>query len=143
MGMKAISGETSNTQQSTQVSGHVHGGRGRVGSWQAINFRVGNKPVSMKLEEAVDIVDGEIVTVVGSESGSGFKGLVLRNDATGMVYNVPTWKYFVPGGTFVLLGLPLSIFIIGLPLVGIGGWLLYKGYQTRSALGVLRSGHPA
>jgi hypothetical protein len=43
------------------------------------------------------------------------------------------------GGAALLLGLPLSLILIGLPFVAVGAWAIWDGLQTNKAAGLVRA----
>ncbi len=139
MPLKKLTGKVSNFQQATEITGTRHGRwNSVVDTQQVINFRVDNSPTVLKLKEAVDLADGEEVTVVGQEKKGVLKGIALRNNETGIVYSLRTWPIFLFAAIFLALGVPLVSVVIGLPIMALGAYLAYKGYINRKSVGMLQ-----
>lgn len=144
--METLTGVASSVRHSTETSGHVHGSHGRVSgsvsTSHVCTLRVNGVPVSIKLPGATNLNDGDVVTLVGARRAEGFKGYVMRNDSTGTVHSSPTWVGYLAAGLLLLLGIPLSFVIIGLPFLGIGAFVLWLSIRQTRALGLLRTTPP-
>jgi hypothetical protein len=138
-----LSGTVSKLQFSSEVSGHVSGSHGRVqGSThtkQVTTFRVDGKPAQIKLPGQPSISEGDVVLLAGKEKNGTFRARAMRNDTSGALDHPPTLGNFIGGGAALLLGLPLSLILIGLPFVAIGAWAIWDGLQTNKAIALLRS----
>jgi hypothetical protein len=103
------------------------------------SFRINGRPATIKLANAANLGEGDQVTVAGREKQSGFVGYALRNDTTGAIYSLPSWMPYIAGGLLVLIGLPLSAILIGIPFLGLGLWALYVGRRNASAVSLIQS----
>lgn len=143
MSMETLSGEVSQVRHSTETSGAISGSRGRVrgsvSTSHVCTMLVGKVPITMKLPGATNLNDGDIVTVVGLRKPAGLKGIVLRNESLGTLHHSPTWVGYVLATLLLMLGIPLSFVIIGLPFLGIGIYILYLSIQQTKAIGLLRA----
>lgn len=142
MSLIKLSGTVSTLQHSTETEGTITGGRnrvqGRVSSKQVITFRVGDKPVQMKLESATSVTEGDKVTLIGVEKRGTFIARAMRNETTGAIDSLPAWKSYLLGGLFTVLSLPMLYILIGIPFLIIGIYTLYQGYLTTNAVGQLK-----
>jgi len=86
---------------------------------------------------SVNIADGDKVTLAGKTKKGEFKARALRNEETGVVYSGMTTIAYVMGVLCLVLGIPASFVIIGIPLLPIGLWLLFEGYKNQSAIRAL------
>jgi hypothetical protein len=142
MALIIVSGIAGNVQQETEVYGaqsSAHTGATRVHSQKLINFRVDNKPVTMKLKATIDLAEGDDVTVVGADRSGILRALVVRNDKTGVVYSHSPIMLIFLGAILALFGLATVSIVIGFILAPLGLYVLYKGLQTKKALGMLKS----
>lgn len=140
MALVTVSGSVANVMQDTEVYGaqsSAYTGATKVHSQKVINFRVGNKPVTMKLKAAIDIGHGDQVTVVGTEKRGIVHALVVRNDVTGVTYAHSPMMLIVLGGILTLVGLMTIAIVIGVVVTPLGLYVVYKGLQTRKAIGML------
>lgn len=137
-----LSGAVSNLQFSSETSGQIQGSHGRVsGSMhtkQVVTFRVDGKPAQIKLLGQPSLNDGDVVVLSGKEKNGTFHARAMRNETTGAIDHRPATPSLVLGGLFVLIGLPLSMIIVGLPFVAVGAYNIYDGLQTRKAIAAAR-----
>lgn len=131
MALVKISGPVSNFREETNVTSAQTSNLGHTQykTEKLINFRVGNRPVSMKLPKGIELTDGDEATVVGSNTSGGVKAVLVRNDTTEIVYGMSTWYVLAWGVFTTIAGLATIGIIIGLFLTPLGLYLLYKGYQ--------------
>ena len=135
MALIKISGPVSNFREETKVtSSHTYNsGYTDVRTEKEINFRVGNKPVTMKMQKSMELTDGDEATVVGSDTSSGVKAILIRNDTIGMIYGYSTWFLMVWAVILTLAGLATIGVFIGILLTPLGLYLFYKAYQHKQA----------
>lgn len=147
MALIVISGPVANVMQETEVYGAQSSGvtgATRVHSRKKINFRVGNKPVMMQLKATIDLAEGDDATVVGTEKGSGVvTALAVRNDKTGVVYSHNPYALMGWGVVLILGGFIFLAVYIGFLIIAAGVFMIYKGVQTKNALGKLKAATPA
>ncbi len=135
MALVKISGQVSNFREETKVtSSHTYNtGYTQVQTEKEINFRVDNKPVTMKMQKSMELTDGDEATVVGVDTRGGVKAILVRNDTIGMIYGYSTWFLMMWAAILLIGGIATIGFFVGILLVPIGLYLLYKGYQHKQA----------
>lgn len=140
---ETISGTVSKLQFSSETSGHVSGSYGRVqGSThtkQVVTFRVNNRPAQIKLLGQPSISDGDVVLLGGAMKDGTFHARAMRNETSGAIDHRPAVPSLVIGSLFLVIGLPLSIVIIGLPFVAFGAYNIWDGLRTKKAIDMVRS----
>jgi hypothetical protein len=140
MTLTYVSGTVSNFRESTEVksatstTGAFGMGRTTFKTEKVINFRVGNRPVTMKFPKGdIDLTEGDNATVVGKDSGGGIKGILVRNDDTGITYGI-SLTYWLGWGIFMtILGFLLIGVILGIFLLPVGIYMIYKGLELKKA----------
>lgn len=152
MALITVTGPVTNMLQETEVTGAVSHGGGVTGNSastklqqkKVLNFRIGNKPVTMELGNTIDLADGDNATAVGTDSGGITKAVAVRNDATNIIYfRYSPMTLFIWAGLLVGLGIPLTGALIGLAMIPVGLWLGYKGMQTKNAIAQINSTPPS
>jgi hypothetical protein len=135
MALIKISGSVSNFREETKVksSQTYNSGHTTVQTEKEINFRVGNKPVTMKMQKSMELTDGDEATVVGSDARGGVKAILIRNDTIGMIYGYNTWVLMMWGVILTLAGVATVGVFIGILLIPLGLYLFYKSYQHMQA----------
>jgi len=139
MGISVVIGQVSNLREATHTEGHIGqhaiGGTitGKVRSKQVYSFRVDNRPVSYESKEILSISDGDYVTCAGPVGGGVIKAMKVRNDSTGIIYGHSPVLVLL-GMIGVLLASLMLIStvvgaILGVPVLCIGLWGLYKAWQ--------------
>jgi hypothetical protein len=141
MALSKISGTVSNFREETNVTSAQTSNLGHTQyrTEKLINFRVGNRPVSMKLPKGIELTDGDEATVVGKDTGGGMKAVLVRNDTTGIVYGLSTVVVMVWAVLLTLVGLATLAVFIGFIITPLGLYLLYKGYQLMQANKIMAS----
>lgn len=127
-----LSGKVSHLSTTSTVHGSVNKGKGRVNTSHETNFRVDGQAVVFN--DSTNTVDGDHVTLIGKVKRGEFHARVLRNDETGVVYSGMTTLAYILGAVFIIIGIPTSFIIVGIPLIGAGIWLIIHGLTTRSAI---------
>lgn len=135
-GFSTLSGTVSHVSATSFVQGAVKNGKGRVSTAHKTDFRVDGK--AAYISAAVNIADGDHVTLVGDLKGGELRARALRNDETGVVYSGPTGLLYFLGGLLVLIGIPALLILVGLIIVPIGAWFIFQGYMNQSAIKVLQ-----
>ena len=135
MALSKISGPVSNFREETEVTSAQTSNLGHTQyrTQKLINFRVGNRPVEMKLPKGIELTNGDEATVVGKNTSGGMKAVLVRNDSTGIIYGMSTWYVMAWAVVCTLAGLATIGVIVGLFLTPIGLYLIYKGYQLMAA----------
>lgn len=149
MALVKISGPVSNFQQETEITRAVsHGGAGNSSTTnfqqkKVLNFRVGNKPVTMVLGKTIDLGEGDPATVVGTDSSGIINAVAVRNDVTGIRYaRYGAITLFIWAAILVVLGILLISAYIGLVMIPMGLWLGYKGLQVKKAFALIDASPP-
>jgi hypothetical protein len=141
--VSTLSGVVSNLQFSSETSGQIQGSHGRVSgnvhTKQVVTFRVDGRPAQIKLLGQPSLNDGDVVVLTGKEKNGTFHARAMRNETTGAIDHRPANPSIILGGLFLVIGLPLSAIIIGLPFVGLGAYNIYDGLQTRQAIAAART----
>jgi hypothetical protein len=139
MALVKISGPVSNFREETNVKSAQTSNLGytQVKTEKLINFRVGNRPISMKLPKGIELVDGDEATVVGSDTSGGINAVLVRNDVTGITYGMSTWYVLAWGIVTTLAGLATIAMFVGLLLTPLGLYVLYKGMQLKQAHAIM------
>lgn len=144
MALIKISGPVANFRQSTEVksatstTGAFGMGRTTMKTEKSFSFRVGNQPVAMKFPSGdIDLADGDEATVVGTGSSGGIKGILVRNEATGITYGISMTYWLGWGIVMTILGFVLAGAIIGFVLLPIGVYMLYKAYQLKKSMALI------
>lgn len=135
MALTKISGAVSNFREETEVTSAQTSNLGHTSykTQKLINFRVGNRPVSMKLPKGIDLTDGDEATVIGRDTSGGVQAILVRNDGTGITYGMGMWYVLIWGVVVTLAGIATLGVLIGLGLTPLGLYLLYKGLQLKQA----------
>lgn len=135
MALTKISGTVGNFREETEIKSAQTSNLGHTQyrTEKVINFRVDNRPVSMKNSKGVELANGDSVTVVGSDSGGGIKAVLIRNDTTGITYGMSTWYVMTWAIVLTIAGLATLGVFVGFILAPLGLFLLYKGYQLIQA----------
>lgn len=132
MDLTKITGKVSGIEQQQVVTGAQSSkgtGMTAVHSHNEINFRIDNKPVTLKLKTQVHINDGEEVSVVGRDKKGVFEGYAIRNNETGVDYSYGSTWMLIVGGAFLFGSLMVLIEsgfgvmgFIGAAVLGTLGW---------------------
>lgn len=135
MALSKISGTVSNFREETNVTSAQTSNLGHTQyrTEKLINFRVGNRPVSMKLPKGIELADGDEATVVGSDGGGGMKAILVRNDTTGIIYGMSTVTVMIWAILLIVIGAATLGVFIGFIVLPLGLYMLYKGYQLIQA----------
>ncbi|WP_341368665.1 hypothetical protein [Yoonia sp. BS5-3] len=132
MKYSSLSGTVSHVNQSTEIRGR--GGRVRSDKW--MSFRVDGTPVVTPISASV--ADGDEVAVAGASRNSELVVMGMHNYTTGNTYREPLKNWLlVVGGAFVLLGLSLLKFLIGIFPILLGAYFLFlynMGRKTNALL---------
>ncbi len=135
MALIRFSGPVSNFREETRVKSTQTSNLGytQVKTEKEINFRVGTRPVSMKMPKGIELTDGDEVTVVGSDTGGGVKAILVRNDTIGIIYGLSTGVVLAWAVVLTLIGIATLGMFIGIILAPMGLFLFYKGFQLKAA----------
>jgi len=131
-----ISGIADNIQQGSDYN-YTSGGNNTTVAIknQLFSLRIDNKPILFRTRTFPSITAGDHIAVVGKYKSGTFHASALKNLTTGAGYYMPTNGPLILGIISVVLGFLIAsgLFIAGLPLWALGGWLLYTALNLRKA----------
>lgn len=141
MALVKISGPVGNFREETRVTSTrtYNTGHTNVRTEKEVSFRVGNRPVTMKNIKGIELADGDEATVVGSDTRSGIKAVLIRNDTTEMIYGYATWYMMMWAIILTFGGLATVGIFIGFILAPMGLYLFYKTFQLHQAYQMMES----
>ena len=141
MALTKISAVVSNFREETEVTStqSYNTGHTKVKTQKLINFRVDNRPVSMKMPKGIELTDGDQATVVGTEGGGGIKAVLIQNDTTNIVYGLSTTYVFVWAAICLIAGVATMGIVIGFLIFPLGLFLGYKGLQLKNAHALMQA----
>lgn len=118
------------------TEGHIQRGGGRIDSSPTISFRVGRQAVSLKLHKGYgsptpNFDEGDHVTVLAKEGGGSIQTVAIRNDETGDVYAPKPSFWFSLTFMLLVIGIPLSLILVGLGIVAFALWTGWKGLEAQ------------
>lgn len=133
-----IHGEVSQLSWASETTGTISGGRnvtsGAVDTWQIATFRIDKTPVQMKLDTQASICDGDSVAVAGCYKKGVFIARAIKNNTTNVISTLPAWKYKAMGVVLMIIGILLTIFLIGIPIILLGAYTFYQGALITKAV---------
>lgn len=138
MSMSVLTGPATRVELAMRSGGEEHGRQ--AGSFEGrrpFSFHIGNRPTLLQLAGEPKVREGDVVTIAGHEKSYAFVGYALANHTTGATYAPVAWPYYILGGLLVVVGIPLSTILIGIPLFAAGVWLLYVAHRNARALRLL------
>jgi hypothetical protein len=110
----------------------VNKGKGNVSTSHKSDFRVDGQ--AALFNASINIADGDKVTLVGKVKRGEFRARAVRNEETGVAYSGMTTLAYALGALCIIVGIPASFMIFGIPLLGIGVWFIFEGYMNQSAI---------
>ena len=135
--MELVQGKATVLNRDTETHGHVSGNNGRVSgqisSMRVVTIDVGGQIVNIKHKEPIVVADGDDVVAAGARKSNGIQAFALANRSRSTRNHAPATLFIAGGGLFLLLGIPLSLLLVGLIFVAMGGYMLYMGLQMRKA----------
>lgn len=141
MALELVQGKAKILNRDVETHGYVSGSGGRVhgqmSSMRTATLEVGNQIVNIKHKEPIVVTDGDWVVAVGARKSNGLQSSCVANRSRSTRNDPPDTLAIVCGILLLLLGLPLSLFLIGVPLVAFGGYVTYVGFQMRRAKAIL------
>lgn len=135
MALVKISGLVGNFREDTKVTSvqAYNTGRARVDTKKQVYFRVGNRPVTMKDIEGIELTDGDQATVVGQDTRGGLKAILIRNDTIDMIYGYSTAYLLMWAIILTVIGVATVGILIGFIVLPLAAFLFYKAYQHKQA----------
>lgn len=133
MALQVKKGIISTVSQSTTTVGR----NGNYNSSHSWSFRIDGVPAKLQSGMHSSLSEGDRITAVGQMKKGTLVIYAFANETTGAYDEASITIPLIMGILMLILGIPLSIFIVGLPLVVYGGFLLYSvyiGYEARTLL---------
>lgn len=111
----------------TQGGGSTIRGTGtvQVSTNQIMTMRIGNKAAELKSKTMFIVKEGERVIAAGTDKQGVLKIGAARNISAGTYYHPPMMLGWLIVVCSLLLGIPLSFIIIGLPFLGFGIYMIF------------------
>ena len=135
-----VDGIVSDIQRGSETvgGGSTLGGTGtiQVSTNQVMTMRIGNKAAELKSKSMFVVKEGERVIAAGTEKHGVLKIGAACNLSAGTYYHPPIMLGWVIVGLSLLLGMPLSFIILGLPLVAFAFYMIYlvQGWKKSLAM---------
>ena len=136
-----VDGIVSDIQRGSETVGGGSTIRGtgtiQVSTNQMMTMRIGNKAAELKSKSMFIVKDGERVIAAGTDKHGVLRIGAIRNVSGGTYYHPPIILGWVIIGLSLLLGVPLSFIIIGLPFVAFAFYMLYVVLGWRKSLAMV------
>ena len=135
-----VDGIVSDIQRGSETVGGGSTIRGtgtiQVSTNQLMTMRIGNKAAELKSKSMFIVKEGERVIAAGTEKQGVLKIGAAHNLSAGTYYHPPIMLGWVIVGLSLLLGVPLSFIILGLPLVAFAFYMIYlvQGWKKSLAM---------
>jgi hypothetical protein len=135
-----VDGIVSDIQRGSETVGGGSTLRGtgtvQVSTNQLMTMRIGNKAAELKSKSMFIVKDGERVIAAGTDKQGVLKIGAACNLSAGTYYNPPIMLGWVIVGASLLLGVPLSFIILGLPFVAFGIYMIFmvQGWKKSVAM---------
>jgi hypothetical protein len=124
-----VDGIASDIQRGSETVGGGSTLRGtgtiQVSTNQMMTLRIGNKAAELKSKTMFIVKDGERVIAAGTDKHGVLKIGAAVNLSAGTRYHPPVMLGWLIVVCSILLGLPFSLILIGLPLLAFGGYMIY------------------
>jgi len=124
-----IDGVVSDIQRGSETSGSgsSYGGTGqmRVQTTQLTVMRIGGQAAELKSKSLFIVKDGERVIAAGKSKHGVLRIGAARNMTAGTSYRPPVLLTWFGAALLILLGVPFSLFLIGIPLLLVGIYVAY------------------
>lgn len=133
MSLTIRKGTISNMSEGVNIIGR----NGNMMSQHTSSFRIENLPARLKSGNHNSYSNGDRVTAVGKIKNGTLVVYAIKNETTGAHDEAQITIPIILGVCMLVLGIPLSFFIIGLPLLVFGIITLYGafiGYQAKNLL---------
>jgi hypothetical protein len=143
MSLTILTGKISHVDHATAVTGagSVRGGHGNmmVRTTHVWSFRLNNHPVTYKGLTTASFGEGDELTAAGQEKNGTFVIESCRNETTGAVYERPATKLCVLSAFLIVMGLALTVVLVGILVLPFGGYFLWTGLKYLKANKLLRA----
>ena len=112
--------ETSGSGSSYRGTGQMH-----VQTTQLTVMRIGGQAAELKSKNLFIVKDGERVIAAGKTKHGVLRIGAARNLTAGTYYHPPVVLAWVGAAVLIVLGIPLSVFLIGIPFLLFGIYIAY------------------
>jgi hypothetical protein len=137
-----LDGQVSNLARGSETlgSGSMRGGTGRmmIVSNQMTSFRIGGKPANLKTKELVAITDGDRVIAAGKDKRGVLQVDAIHNVTAGNHYYQSVTLLWILAVASLVVGLPFSFILIGLPFVALGVWAIMMALRVSKSIKMLK-----
>ncbi len=124
-----VDGIASDIQRGSETVGGGSTIRGtgtiQISSNQMMTMRIGNKVAELKSKSMFAVRDGERVIAAGTDKNGVLKIGAIHNVSAGTYYHPPVMLGWLIVACSMLLGVPFSLILIGLPLLAFGIYMIY------------------
>ena len=124
-----VDGVVSDIQRGSETSGSGSSYRGtgqmHVQTTQLTVMRIGGQPAELKSKNLFIVKDGERVIAAGKTKHGVLRIGAARNLTAGTYYHPPVVLAWVGAAVLIVLGIPLSVFLIGIPFLLFGIYIAY------------------
>ena len=141
MPMSTLSGTATNVMLGSQMGYVPTAQYGPMAVQQhLVQFRINNRPARIKINDSASISEGDQVVIAGNEKQGTLEGLALRNLTTGAIHHNPYQGPLIAGIVVGVISIPLCFLLIGIPMLAISGWLVWRAKQVQTAVRMVSSG---
>lgn len=135
MPMITLSGTATNVMLGSQMGYIPTAQHGPMAVQQhLIQFRINNRPARIKINDSASVSEGDQVVIAGNEKQGTVEGLALRNLTTGAIHHNPYQMPLIAGIAVGVISIPLCFLLIGIPMVAISAWVVWRAKQVQTAV---------
>jgi hypothetical protein len=142
-----VDGIVSDIQRGSETTGGGSSYRGtgttHVSTTQLMIMRIGKQAAELKSKSMFIVKDGEHVIAAGREKHGVLKIGAARNLSAGTYYHPPIVLGWVLAVACLMLGIPTSFILIGLPFLAFGIYMIYIVLGWRKSLAMVEQATPA
>ncbi len=134
MPLQSISGTATNVNLGSQLAYAPTAKYGPVAVQQhLVNFRLNGRAVRIKVTDSASISEGDQLVAAGKEKQGTLEALAVKNLTTGALHHNPYQMPLIGGIVGLVISIPLMFMLIGIPLVPIAAWIIYRSLQIKNA----------
>jgi hypothetical protein len=142
MPLQTLSGTATNVTGGSQLAYAPTAQYGPVAVQQhLVNFRLNGRPVRMKVTDSASISEGDQLIACGTEKQGTLEALAVKNVTTGAIHHNPYSGPLILGIVGMVIAIPLAFLLIGIPLVAIAAYVIWRANTIRKAV-LMVSGPP-
>ena len=138
MPLQTLVGTASHVAHGVSISGSDNS----TTSTQVLSLRIDGRPVEYRSSALPSVADGDAVAAAGKERAGSLTAYALRNLTTGATYAGGAGARIAIGIVLIVIGVPLTLVVIGLAFIGLGIWLVVSGTRINTAAALLRDVRP-